>query len=52
MESAASSTQLKSPPTSMSSETDSRGKGRLLLKKASRSDRLDLPEGAYIFDDK
>jgi len=45
---AASSTQLMSPPNSLSSEADPRRKGRSLLKKTSRSDRLEVPEEAYV----
>jgi hypothetical protein len=48
VESAASSTQLKSPPSSMSSEADPRRERRSLLKKASCSDRLEVPEVAYM----
>lgn len=47
MDSAASTTQLKSPPSSIS-EADPRRKGGSLLNKASSSDRLEVPEGAYM----
>jgi len=47
VEPAASSTQLTSPGSSMSSEVSPRRKGRSLLKKASRSERLELTQGAY-----
>jgi hypothetical protein len=47
VESAASSMQLNSPPSSMSGGADPRRKGRSLLKKTSRCDRLEVSEGAY-----